>query len=50
MLTLTEKTAEEIDILLKELLSEKPNPYHSYIDLNNLITKTQFIKMQKLNI
>ena len=48
MLTLTEKTAEEIDILLKELLSEKPNPYHSYIDLNNLITNNPIYKNAKV--
>ncbi|MEI8129452.1 MAG: hypothetical protein WCG95_07540 [bacterium] len=44
MLKLTEETAAEIDILLKELLDEKPNPYHGYIDLTNLKTNNIIYK------
>lgn len=44
MLRLTQKTAAEIDILLKELLKEKANPYHGYIDLNILIQNNPIYK------
>jgi len=44
MLRLTEKTAAEIDILLKELLKEKANPYHGYIDLDILIQNNPIYK------